>query len=140
MMGILQVVTAVALMLWYSVLPLSHYGEITYFIQRVEAVVLGRAPYVDFAFDYGPAMLALPVGIYRLFHGAVSVEVAYTAALIIHFTLGFGLLAYVVSQINTRGAFYSGHGRFPMDQPDIGLNYTRCIQYGVAFLLRRPPS
>ena len=101
-MVLLQALACIILLVWYNILPTTHYGEFTYFIQRVEAVLLGHAPYVDFAFDYGPAMLALPVSIYRLFHGAVSVEAAYAAALVIHFVIGFALLAYVVSQLNAR--------------------------------------
>jgi hypothetical protein len=101
-MGLLQLVTAAILLIWYAILPMTHYGEFTYFIQRVEAVLLGQSPYVDFAFDYGPGMLALPVAIYRLFHGSISVEQAYAATLIIHWTIGFGLLAYIISQLNTR--------------------------------------
>jgi hypothetical protein len=102
-MGILQLVTTAVLLAWYAALPMTHYGEFTYFIQRVEASILGRVPYVDFAFDYGPAMLAIPVAIYRLFHGSISVEAAYAATLILHFIVGFALVTYVISQINARG-------------------------------------
>jgi hypothetical protein len=125
MMGILQIITAAVVLAWYNVLPYSHYGELTYFIQRVEAVILGRTPYLDFAFDYGPAMLALPAGIYRLFHGAISVEDAYTATLIIHFTIGFALLTYVVSQVNARGrVIILAMVGIEWVNLDMGLNYT----------------
>jgi hypothetical protein len=124
-MGIAQMGAAMVTITWFSLLPMSHYGEITYFIQRLEAMLLGQAPYVDFAFDYGPFMLDLPAGIYHLFHGAVSVEAAYAATLIIHFTIGMGLIAYVVSQVNARGrpvimAFIG----FQWINPTMGLNYT----------------
>jgi hypothetical protein len=101
-MGVFQAITCIVILVWFSVLPVSHYGGMTYFIQRIEAVLLGRRPYLDFAFDYGPAMLGLPVNLYRICHGAISVEAAYAAALIIHFTAGLALLAYVVSQLNAR--------------------------------------
>jgi hypothetical protein len=124
-MGILQLTTCLILLLWYAVLPMTHYGEFTYFIQRVEAVVLGRVPYVDFAFDYGPALLALPVGIYRLFDGAVSVDAAYIASLIIHFTIGYALLAYVVSQVHARGrVFIFAMIGFQWINLTMGLQYT----------------
>ena len=124
-MGFLQLVTCILVLGWYSILPLSHYGEITYFIQRIEAMVLGGRPYVDFAFDYGPAMLALPVGIYRAFGGAISVEAAYTATLIIHYTIGFALVAYVVSQLNARGrVMILALVGFQWINPTMGLNYT----------------
>jgi len=124
-MGILQMVSIAILVGWYAILPMSHYGELTYFIQRVEAVLLGRAPYVDFAFDYGPAMLSLPVGIYRAFHGAVSVEAAYAVTLIIHYVIGLALVAYVISQINARGRLliFAIVG-FQWINLTMGLNYT----------------
>lgn len=124
-MCILQLFSAAILSLWYSLLPMTHYGEFTYFIQRIEAVILGGKPYVDFAFDYGPAMLALPVGIYHAFHGMISVEDAYAATVIIHFTAGYGLLAYIVSQINTRGrVILIAMNGFHFINITLGLNYT----------------
>jgi hypothetical protein len=124
-MGILQGLAAIILLIWYAVLPISHYGEITYFIQRIEAMLLGGVPYVDFAFDYGPAMLALPVGIYRLFGGAISVEAAYTATLIIHFAIGMALIAYVVSQVNARRrVIIMTLIGFQWINLTMGLNYT----------------
>jgi hypothetical protein len=124
-MGILQVVTCILVMMWFSVLPVSHYGEITYFIQRIEAVILGRVPYRDFAFDYGPAMLALPVGIYRLSHAALSVEAAYAISLVIHYAIGFALVAYVVSQLNSRGrVFLLALIGLQWINPTMGLQYT----------------
>ena len=124
-MAVFQAISATIVIVWYHILPLAHYGEFTYFIQRVEAAVLGGAPFVDFAFDYGPAMLALPVDIYRIFHGAVSVEAAYAASLVIHYILGLALIAYIVSQINTRWrALIMGLFGFGWINLTMGLNYT----------------
>ncbi len=99
-MAILQVIAGAVLIAWYRYLPISHYGEMTYFIQRLEAAILGQKPYMDFSFDYGPVMLGLPVWIYHLFHAAVSVEAAYASALVIFYIIGLGLAAYVISQLN----------------------------------------
>jgi len=124
-MGILQMFNIMILLIWYSILPLTHYGEMTYFIQRTEAAIIGQVPYVNFAFDYGPAMLAMPVGIYHLFGGALSVEAAYTATLIIHYIIGFALLAYIISQINTRGrVVLMAINGFHFVNLTMGLNYT----------------
>jgi hypothetical protein len=124
-MGILQMLACIAVLVWFSILPMSHYGEITYFIQRLEALLLGQKPYVDFAFDYGPFMLALPAAIYHLSRGAISVEGAYAAALMIQYVLGMALLAYVVSQVNMRWrvALLAILG-FLWINPTMGLNYT----------------
>lgn len=124
-MGLLQLVTCAVVIAWYNILPMSHYGEMTYFIQRIEANLLGGVPYVDFAFDYGPLMLAVPVGIYHLFNGALSVEAAYGATLIIHYLIGIALLTYVVSQINARGrTLILAMVAFQWINLDMGLNYT----------------
>jgi len=124
-MGSLQLFACAVLLIWFAILPNSHYGELTYFIQRVEACVLGRAPYVDFGFDYGPALLALPVGIYHLFHAAVSVENAYIASLLVHFVIGFGILAYLLSQLHARGRWViMAMMGFQMINLTLGLQYT----------------
>jgi hypothetical protein len=124
-MGILQMLAGITVLVWFSILPMSHYGEITYFVQRLEAMLMGQKPYVDFAFDYGPFMLTLPAGVYHLTGGAISVEGAYAAALIIHFAIGMGLLAYVVSQVNLRGrVFLLAVFGFQWINPTMGLNYT----------------
>jgi hypothetical protein len=102
-MGALQMVTCIVLLVWYSLLPVSHYGEITYFMQRIEAMILGQKPYIDFAYDYGPWLLAMPVDIYKLAHGALSVDNAYAISLLVQFVIGLALIAYVVGRINTRG-------------------------------------
>jgi hypothetical protein len=125
-MGIIQVVMALILVFWFGILPYTHYGEFTYFIQRVEAVILGGVPYKDFAFDYGPGMLAVPVAIYRLSQGRLSVETAYLITLVLHFVVGFALLAYVVSRVGIK------QGRslifallaIPFVNLTMGLNYT----------------
>jgi len=124
-MGMLQMVACGIVLVWFSILPMSHYGEITYFIQRLEAMLMGQKPYVDFAFDYGPFMLALPAAIYHLTGSAISVEGAYAAALMIHYAIGMGLLAYVVSQLQMRGrVFLLAVLGFQWLNPTMGLNYT----------------
>ncbi len=124
-MGILQMLAGMTVLVWFSILPMSHYGEITYFIQRLEAMLMGQKPYVDFAFDYGPFMLTLPAAIYHVTGGAISVEGAYAFALMIHYVLGMALLAYVVSQVNVRGrVFLLAVLGFQWINPTMGLNYT----------------
>lgn len=125
-MGILQLMMVVILLTWYQLLPYSHYGEFTYFVQRVEEVILNRVPYRDFAFDYGPGMLAVPVFIYRIFNGAVSVETAYVVTLILHYVVGFALLAYVVTRVRLRGyvTLVFALLALPFINLTMGLNYT----------------
>lgn len=127
------VINAAVLASWYNVLPYTHYGEFTYFIQRVEAAVTGRVPYRDFAFDYGPVMLAVPVGLYHLFGGRISVEQAYFTTLLLHFTAGFALLAYIVSRMRMARdhALVFLLVAIPFINLTMGLNYTP-LRFGVA--------
>lgn len=126
-MGAYLLLTWAVLTAWYLVLPYTHYGELTYFMQRLEIMVAtGRVPHRDFDFDYGSGMLALPLFIYKLWHGRLSIEAAYFTALLLHFALGFALLAYVVSQLNSK----LGKGlifflmAFPWINLTMGLQYT----------------
>jgi hypothetical protein len=124
-LGILEMFACALLLAWYTILPMTHYGEFTYCLQRVEAMLLGRAPYVDFSFDYGPALLATPYAIYNFFHGALSVEAAYGAALIIHYVIGLGLATYIISQVRSRGrVFVLAMVGFQLVNLTMGIQYT----------------
>jgi hypothetical protein len=98
----LQALACGLLIAWYRYLPYAHFGEMAYFMQRLESMLLGRLPYRDFGFDYGPAMLWGPVALYRASHGGLSIEEAYLIVLLLDYILGFALLAYAVSQVNSR--------------------------------------
>ncbi|HEX4085203.1 MAG TPA: hypothetical protein VHY22_09845 [Chthoniobacteraceae bacterium] len=120
-----QLLTFAVLIIWYTVLPMTHYGEFTYFTQRVEAAIMGRAPYADFAFDYGPAMLSIPVALYHCFGGAISEEQAYFATLVLHYLIGLALVAYVISQINGRARLLvMAFVAFQWINLTMGLQYT----------------
>ena len=79
---------------WY--VPFGYFGEMGYFISRIELLVLHRAPYYDFPFDYGPWMIYIPFQLYKVAHGLLSVEQAYCVILILHWILGLLLLAWCV--------------------------------------------
>jgi len=100
-MGAFQIFNSAILIIWYNILPYTHYGEITYFIQRLEIMVAtGRLPYRDFEFSYGAEMLVVPMFVYHLFRAHLSVETAYFFVLLLHFAFGYALLAYIVSRLN----------------------------------------
>ncbi len=102
-MVIFQVLTCAILIKWYNILPYTHYGEFTYFIQRIEVMVAtGRMPHRDFDFDYGSGMLLVPLAIYKIFGGRLAIENAYLASLLMHFLAGYALLAYMVSRVFPR--------------------------------------
>lgn len=102
--GIFQLFTGAILIKWNEILPYTHYGEFTYFMQRLERMVaIGGIPHRDFDFDYGSGMLMVPFFFYKLFGGHYSIEGTYLVALLLHFAIGYALLAYIISQVNPRG-------------------------------------
>jgi len=99
-MASLQIVNLMILLIWYRVLPYTHYGEFTYFMQRLEVMVGGAVPHRDFDFDYGTGLLAAPMFVYNLFRGRLSLEDSYFSVLLVHWAVGYCLLAYLVSRLN----------------------------------------
>lgn len=81
----------IALNYWFT--PSDQWGEMGYFISRLELMLIHRVPYYDFPFPYGPGMIYLPLGLYKMMHGLVSIEQAYCAILILHWILGLALFA-----------------------------------------------
>jgi len=125
-MAILQLINFTILIIWYNILPYTHYGEFTYFMQRLEVMVSGRVPHRDFDFDYGSGMLAGPIFVYRLFRGRLSIEAAYFSVLLVHFAIGYTLLAYLLTRVNIqRGrAFLFLLLAVPFMNLTLGLQYT----------------
>jgi len=79
---------------WYS--PFDHWGEMGYFISRMDLLILGRVPYHDFPFPYGPAMVYLPFALYRIAHGLLSIEQAYCAILVLHWLAGLYAMLWCI--------------------------------------------
>jgi len=71
-------------------------GEMTGLLSRTELLVLGRAPYRDFFYLYGPAMLYLPCYLYTFAHGLLSIEQAYFGAMIAQWIAGLYLLTVCI--------------------------------------------
>jgi len=110
---------------WYRYLPYAHYGEMSYFIQRLDLMLIGRIPYRDFGFNYGPAMIWAPLDVYRLTHARLSIEDAYLVTLLLHYILGFGLIAYAAAQVpSRRPALVFVLIAFPFFNLTMGLNYA----------------
>jgi len=103
-MGVSQALVCALLIGWYRFLPFARTGEMAYFIQRLAVMVLGRLPYRDFGFAYGPSMLWVPIFIYRVTHARLSIDDAYLITLLFHYVLGFSLIAYAVSHLNQESA------------------------------------
>jgi hypothetical protein len=84
---------------WWHLLPFGYFGESTFFLTRLDMMTLGKVPYQDFDFGYGPAMLWLPFLIHKAAHGLVAMDTAYIATVLLHYTLGILALEYIVRSL-----------------------------------------
>ncbi|PWU17476.1 MAG: hypothetical protein C5B50_11295 [Verrucomicrobia bacterium] len=111
---------------WFAYLPYAYFGETKLFISRIEAMVMGLAPYRDFNFTYGPALLYLPYSVYRTFEGRFSIEQVYGFALAVNWSAGLYLAYYIVSRLS--GSFARTIVFLLLVVPclniSLGLNYT----------------
>ena len=91
--------------LW-SQLPNRYFGEMKSFIPCSELILLGRAPYTQFQFNYGPLFLYLPVWIVRAAHSIfgiqIGVDIGYIFALAIFTVIGLLLLSYATTILDAR--------------------------------------
>ncbi len=115
-----------ALTAWYCYIPYAQYGEMGYFLSRIDLLVLHRAAYYDFSFVYGPAMIYLPYYLYEAAHGGLSVEQAYCVVLVGHWIAGYYLLYYCVRLLIPAGRrvivfWVIASIAF---NPTMGMNYT----------------
>lgn len=86
----------------FHILPYGSYGEMPYFLSRLDLMILGQRPFQDFHFNYGPMMLEPVVALYDLSYGLLSVEQAYLAVLLAHWVIGLWLLWYVVDAFTAK--------------------------------------
>lgn len=121
-------VAASAAAAWYRILPFSYYGEMSYFVSRLETMILGYSPYSQFDFIYGPGLLYPQLWLYRLASGTLSVEAAHAVIFIAHFVVGLWMVCFVIERLGGKSdrallflclvapAFLGIHA--------LGLNYT----------------
>lgn len=91
-LGIGSVLVAGLIWAWGSSLADPGWGEAKWFLHSIDLLALGRLPYREFQFNYGPAMLYLPWGLSAATGGLVSFEQAYLVAVILFSILGFAAL------------------------------------------------
>ena len=97
--GVVATLTVAVLLSWYAAMPFIKFGEFGSDLSRLDLMVLGLRPYRDFQYNYGPAMLYPAYWIYQFFGGAVSIDAAYCAVLVMHWVGGLALLHFTVSSI-----------------------------------------
>jgi len=81
---------------WYTVTPCAYYAEMGYFVSLIDMICMGYHPYVDFQYNYGPALLYLPGMLVKFSNGGISVEAAYLTILVATGVVGNILLCYVI--------------------------------------------
>jgi len=107
-------------------LPVHYYSEIRSFIPSTELILLGRAPYTQFHWNYGPLFLYVPIAIVRISGGAIGVDGAYIATLMACTAIGLMLLAYTTTVLpgNRRALFFLLACVPFVFNISMGLNYT----------------
>ncbi len=109
---------------WY--VPYDHWGEMGYFISRVELLLLHRRPYYDFPFPYGPGQIYIPLFFYRIAHGLLSIEQAYFSFLLLSWICGLSVLAWCVQRLFPSARVPVAFWAFALlfFNPSLGCNYT----------------
>ena len=77
--------------LWWNAFLVFPYwgGEISYFLGRIDLIALGFKPYQDFQYNYGPALLYLPLWLSRICNGFLGIEDTYALCVASSYIPGF---------------------------------------------------
>jgi|694.fasta_scaffold08279_10 hypothetical protein len=73
---------------WWHLLPFGFFGESAYFLTRLDMMTLGRIPFRDFDYGYGPAMLWIPFLLSKASLGLIKIDTAYILTVLLFFALG----------------------------------------------------
>jgi len=97
--GAMAALGAAAQIACFAVLPTNHFGEMLVHAGRLDLMTIGRRPYADFQFNFGPGMLYVPYGLQRLAAGALSIDTSYIVWLAACWVIGTLLLYYIVRHL-----------------------------------------
>jgi len=96
---------SVGILWWWFMVPYRFFGEARYFLVRLDRILLGERPYLDFDFIYGPLMLYVPVFFYRLTGGTLGVDTCYAMSLVAGFAAGTYMTYRVVRVLDVSSGF-----------------------------------
>lgn len=85
---------------WWHVLPFGYFGESTYFLTRLDMMTLGQAPFRDFGFHYGLAMLWIPYLLHQSALGFLAMDTAYILTLLLFFAAGILAVSHILGWLN----------------------------------------
>lgn len=88
-LGGASLICATVILAWGIYLVIPYWGESNNFLCRIDLARLGYRPYIDFQFDYGPALIYLPIGLDLLSGNRLGIENAYNSCVALGFVLGF---------------------------------------------------
>jgi len=81
----------------YFLVGKDWHGEGTYFIRRIDFMLMGKIPYRDFYFDYGPALIYVPAYFHVLMSKfGFSVRSSYYIVLTIGTIFNLSLFAFII--------------------------------------------
>lgn len=116
------------------------YGESAYFFKRIDRLLLGQVPYIDFEYAYGPLFLYLPLITYKILSViGIDLKLAYYITFLFLSFLGIIFLFWFIEETNLKYnhkliLFYSiSFSALPLT---MGLQYVllRCVTPLVSLL------
>lgn len=97
LLAIASVVMALVQWQWNAYVVMPYWGsEQAYFLGRIDLLEMGLRPYVDFRFNYGPALLYVPYWLSHATGNALSFENAYAAVVAASFPVGYTFIFIVL--------------------------------------------
>jgi len=112
---------------WWSFLPFGFFGESAYFLTRLDMMTLGRIPFRDFDFGYGPIMLWFPFLLNKLTGGAIKIDSAYIITVLLFFGLGICAIESITRYFQISNRFRAVillFGVFGTLNITLGIQYT----------------
>lgn len=95
-LAVASVIWAYVLWSWGRYLVDPSWTEARGFVNGMDLLALGKVPYRDFFYNYGPATLYMPYWLSLMTQGDMSFETAYLITLVLFCTLGFWILFMLV--------------------------------------------
>jgi len=112
---------------WGTYLVDPAWAEARAFHYGMDLLAIGKIPYRDFMFNYGPATLYVPYGLSWLSGGDLSFERAYLVTMVLFTVVGFGMLFALVRTLALPAkerAISLGLSLLAWAAINMGLHYT----------------
>lgn len=92
---------AIAIYLLYFLTgDLKRYGESSYYFDKIDRILIGQIPYLDFEYAYGPLFLYLPVFLFRFLKPLIDIKASYYIVYTFLTLLGLYFIFYLINRSN----------------------------------------